>query len=80
MGKSEFIACVSYKTVYSYTLSLGTSTIAQHTCPSEVVGLMGEFCTKSKSSTGENKRVTTALVDLRAEDLRQFAIVQSKGV
>jgi hypothetical protein len=79
VGKSEFVACVSCKTVYSYTPSLGTSTITQHTCPSEVVGSMREFCTKSKPFTGENKRVTTALVDLCAEDLRLFAIVQGKG-
>ena len=55
VGKSEFVACVSCKTVYSYTPSLGTSTITQHTCPSEVVGSMREFCTKSKPSTKENK-------------------------
>ena len=57
----------------------GTSTITQHTCPFEVVGSMREFCTKSKPSTGGNKRVTTILVDLCAEDLRPFAIVQGKG-
>ena len=79
VGKSEFVACVSCKTVYSYTPTLGTSTITQHTCPSEVVGSMQEFGTKFKPSTGENKRVTIDVVDLCAEDLHPFAIVQGKG-
>lgn len=77
----EFVACVDCKTVWSYTSTSGTNTLKQHKCPAikPVMGPMRQYCTLGKPSTGDKKRITLALADFCAQDLRPFNIAKGPG-
>jgi Hermes transposase DNA-binding domain len=79
--KSEFVACMACKSVYTFTAATGTSTMSQHKCSSVVpdAGMMREYCTLGKPSARDKNRVTTALADFCAMDLRPFNIVAGQG-
>lgn len=80
----EFVACVDCKTVWSYISTSGTSTLKQHKCPGSatnraIAGPMREYCTQGKPLTADKKRITLALADFCAQDLRPFNIVKGPG-
>jgi hypothetical protein len=79
--KMNMAACKTCKKTFVFKANTGTSTMAKHTCPmaESQTGAANIFFKVQKVTDAMKAKMTTALADFCASDMRAFEAVAGKG-
>lgn len=87
--KTDFAACKACLTVYTFKQNTGTSSLKRHVCTQETesqkeatrqaAGLMSLHFKRGTPSRADKQKLTTAIADFCAVDMRPFAVVAGPG-
>jgi hypothetical protein len=80
--KMDLAACKTCKKTFVFKASTGTSTIAKHTCPKTnqpVINTAKVFFKVQKVTDAMKAKMTAALADFCASDMRAFEAVAGNG-
>ena len=83
--KMDYAACKACLTVYTFKLGTGTSSMIRHDCAPQIdtnsrgQGFTIVYFRKGKPSRADKHKLTTAIADFCAVDVRPFAVLSGGG-
>jgi hypothetical protein len=86
--KTDYAACKACLTVYTFKSNTGTSSLIRHVCDPQPLeqqqtsrgqGIMNVHFRRGNASREEKQKLTTAIADFCAVDMRPFAVVGGTG-
>ena len=88
-GRTDYAACKACLTVYTFKSNTGTSSLLRHVCDQETesqkealrrgAGFMNVHFRRGKASRADKQKLTTAIANFCAVDMRPFSVVGGHG-